>query len=141
VVLSLVKKLITKTYSGDDYPQPRKGEHYRLYNGGKQVVIYNEAHVFEMASAGGPSGWGNHIAWSRHPNDKGGDRKTGKVVGFGRRFPKVGELIVTQGSSGMYHYFAVTKVMPCDNPADMFYANVKVIMSIQEKLEYVTVMN
>lgn len=141
--LTLFKKLIKRTYSDDEYPQPKKGEHYRLYNEDTQVVIYNEAHVFEMASAGGPSGWGNHIAWSRHPNDKGGDKKTGKVVGFCHMcsLPKVGELVVCQGSSKLYHYFVITKVMPCDNPADMFYANVKVIMSSQEKLGNVTVMN
>lgn len=130
-----------KRQNDDDYPPQKKGEHYRLYNGDKRVIIYNGAHVFEMASAGGPSGWGNHIAWSDHPTDKGGDKKTGKVEGFCSTLPKVGELIVSQGSSGMYHYFAITKVEPCKDPADMFYADVKVIMSLQEKLGNLIIMN
>lgn len=143
MALQLFKRLIGKTYSDDEYPQPKKGEHYRLYNRNTKIVIYNKAHVFEMASAGGPSGWGNHIAWSTYPGDRGGNRKTGEIVGFCHMcsLPKVGELIVTLGSLGEYHYFAITKVMPCKDPADMFYANVKVIMSTQEKLDNVTVMN
>ena len=135
------RKLFEKTYGLNEYPPQKKGEYYQLFNGDKRVVIYNDAPVFEMASAGGPKGWGNHVAWDTYPNDKGGDGKTGIVIGFCRTLPKVGELIVSQGSSNLYHYFAITKVMPCKNPADMFYADVKVILSSQEKLDNVTVMN
>ena len=128
-----------KMYPAGEYPPQRNGEHYRIFNKGVCGVIYDEAHVYEMASAGGPDGWGNHIAWQTYPSER--DNVHGTVVGFCRQFPKVGELIVSKGSSGMYHYVAVTKVKPCGNPSDMFFAEVRAVASFKKKLTYTKRMN
>lgn len=141
MIARLIKKFRPKekVYLDGEYPAQKKDEQYRMFNKGKSGVIYANALVFEMASAGGPSGWGNHIAWDTYPSER--DDVHGTVVGFCRRFPRVGELIVSRGSSGQYHYVAVTKVNPCGNPGDMFYADVRAVASFKAKLKYPKTMN
>lgn len=128
-----------KVYQDGKFPSQKQNEQYRIFNKGKCGVIYENAIVFEMASAGGPSGWGNHIAWQTYPSER--DNVHGEVVGFCHRFPRVGELIVSRGSSELYHYLAVTKVNPCGDPGDMFYADVRAVASFKKKLEYPKTMN
>ena len=141
MVLALLEKLglKEKIYADDKYPPQRNSEHYRTFNKGRCGVIYHDAPVFEMASAGGPDGWGNHIAWQTYPSER--DNVHGTIVGFCRRFPKVGELVVSVGSSGLYHYMAVTKVNPCGDPSDMFFAEVRAVASFAKKLTYTKPMN
>lgn len=139
MVLVILEKLglKEKIYPDGEHPLQKNGEHYRIYNKKKYGVIYDKAPVFEMASAGGPGEWGNHIAWQTYPRDS----NHGTVVGFCRRFPKVGELIVSKGSSGSYHYVAVTKVEPCKDPYDMFFAEIRIVASFEKKLTYTKTMN
>ncbi len=129
-----------KIYPDGESPDQKGNEHYREFNKGQNAVMFKGAHVWEMASAGGPGGWGNHIAWSTSPFK--GDGVHGSVVGFCRgRFPEVGELIVSKFQSGRYFYVAVTKVEPCKNPNDMFFADVKVVLVLNHKSTIVKTMN
>lgn len=141
MITKLLEKagLKEKIYTGNECPEQKNGEHYAIFNSGKASVIYNNAHVYEMASAGGPGGWGNHIAWDGNPCK--GEGIYGQIVGFSHRIPRVGELIVSRLESGYYYYFAITKIRRCKDPHDAFFADVRVLQKFTSKLTTVKTMN
>ena len=137
--LLIKSRLKKKIYPDNEAPDQKNGECYRKYNKGTRAVIYKGSNVYEMASAGGPGGWGNHIAWSTCPTKTDGVK--GSIVGFSRRFPKVGELVVSRLQSGRYFYCAIMKVEPCGNPHDMFFADIEVVLAMENKITGLNVMN
>jgi hypothetical protein len=71
-------------------------------------------HVYEFGG-----GWGDALTWD--------DFREGRCHGFKRRIPKIGDLAVAKMESGRKLVCKFTKVEPCGDPVDMFFANVEMV--------------
>jgi hypothetical protein len=65
-------------------------------------------------------GWGNAVNW-HSPKDNPGTR----VVGWQSRIPRIGDYLVSKMQDGEDGCYRFTKVEPCGDPADMFFADVE----------------
>lgn len=61
--------------------------------------------------------WGNSIQWQ--------NVEKRRIVGWQDQIPRKGDVILAAMQSGKVGRFLVTKVDPCRDPADMFFATVK----------------
>ena len=67
--------------------------------------------------------WGNEIHWARVPDSQG----KGRLRGWVRRLPRVGDAFVCPMQSGRNAIFRATNIdrPPRNDPSDMFWADVE----------------
>lgn len=68
--------------------------------------------------------WGNSIVWTNWPDMQ--------VHGWLHNIPLEGDTLVAEFQSGKVLEFTFTKVRPCNDPRDMFFADVKFLKILQE---------
>lgn len=73
-------------------------------------------------------GWGDAIEWTIDSIDrfKKGEGEVFKVAGWKQRKPRIGDKLVGEFENSVIE-FEFTKIKPCGNPADMFFAEVKLV--------------
>lgn len=66
--------------------------------------------------------WGNKIEWMTCDNDK----EVWRIVGWKplNQYPKVGNIILAEMQRS-WIWFKITKIDPCRDPSDMFFADMK----------------
>lgn len=77
--------------------------------------------TFEMGG-----GWGDRIEifnWSETPNKK----HLPRITGWKNPLPKNGDLLKVQMKSGKTGIFEIVNIKYCDNPSDMFFADIKLL--------------
>jgi len=65
--------------------------------------------------------WGDRIEWMHEMKDDG----TGRIVGWKTPAPEPGDFIICPMRSGKTGQFRLMKIERCNDPRDMFFADVK----------------